>query len=270
MAPKLNMRTLERIAKHLNGDWEFTGYRSGPQLVSIFRSCGLDDVYGPGFPSRGQYTDERIASLNGEGRLDELLDQMFDRLEYRGGAWTIEQAANDLNVYLARDGVELSPTPNGYVLHSANSLVGDTIPIAASPSNARSINENWTKSTDKIAARDYSGAITNARSFLEAVLLDILGALDPSAKKYDGDLPRLFNTVIRGLGSDPGAPGMTPAQRQMVGGLVSVVNGVSSTRNEMSDAHASTYDPEAEEAVLVVNAVRTISSYVVWLANRRQ
>jgi len=48
---------------------------------------------------------------------------------------------------------------------------------------------------DEDESGDYDGAITNARSLVEAVLAAIEREFDSNAPDYDGDLPKLYKRV---------------------------------------------------------------------------
>lgn len=62
---KLSERTISAIGKIVTGDEGLSPYRSGPKLVRLFNDYGANDVYGQGFPSRWQYAEEKLRTLNG-------------------------------------------------------------------------------------------------------------------------------------------------------------------------------------------------------------
>src|SRR6202167_6851937 len=57
------------------------------------------------------------------------------------------------------------------------------------------IMEQIEKCRTKMSQGDYDGAITNARSLVEAVLAAIGKEFDPNAPNYDGDVPKLNKRV---------------------------------------------------------------------------
>jgi hypothetical protein len=63
---------------------------------------------------------------------------------------------------------------------------------------------------------DYDGAITNARSLVEAVLTFIESKVDAHAPKYDGDLPKLYKRVQAHLNLSPENPKIAEGLKQVL------------------------------------------------------
>lgn len=103
---KISQRTLKRLARHVTGDWEMTPYRSGPKLVALFNEFGFDDEYGPGFPSRWMFAEQKLGELNGKPELFAVIEKIFDPLECHDNNLEVEPALEDINPYLQRDGNE--------------------------------------------------------------------------------------------------------------------------------------------------------------------
>ena len=99
---------------------------------------------------------------------------------------------------------------------------------------------------------------------VEAVCLYIL---DESGivYKYDGDLPKLYKVLRRELQIDP-ALCTDDNFKQILSGLISIVNGLSSVRNLMSDAHGKVkggyYKPAKRHAILAINAAKVVSEFI--------
>jgi hypothetical protein len=125
------------------------------------------------------------------------------------------------------------------------------------------IKEQTEKCDIKIASEDYYGAITNARSLLEAVFVEIEKELDPSALKYDGDLNKLYRRVQKLLNLEPSRKDISDTLKQILSGLSNVVSGLAGLRNKMSDAHVASYRPAKHHAVLAVNVAKTLANFVV-------
>ncbi|GHE29119.1 hypothetical protein GCM10017764_09740 [Sphingobacterium griseoflavum] len=96
----LNQKTLERLRELIN---EETEYRKGPQLVKLFNSLGSRDSYGQGFPSRWQYTDQKLAKINGTPELDKLFKILFNPINYIGKFDQLDSFIADINQYMAFD-----------------------------------------------------------------------------------------------------------------------------------------------------------------------
>lgn len=97
---ELSQKTLEKLRVLIN---EETEYRSGPKLVSFFNELGFNDVYGQGFPSRWQFTDEKLSKLNGTADLDKCIKKLFAPVNYIGRFEELDEFLKDFNQYLAFD-----------------------------------------------------------------------------------------------------------------------------------------------------------------------
>lgn len=124
------------------------------------------------------------------------------------------------------------------------------------------IDDNIRKCEDKLAARDYSGAITNARSLVEGVLIGIEKEFDPQGSEYDGNLQALYKRVQKRLHLEPDRKDISDSPRQILSGLVSVVGGLAAVRNKMGDAHATSYRAARHHAKLAVHAAVTLSDFL--------
>lgn len=125
------------------------------------------------------------------------------------------------------------------------------------------IEDQIRKCDRKIFEGDYNGAITNARTLLEAVLLAIEEEATGTRTDYDGDLIRLFRRVQQLLILDPGRRDISDALRQVLSGLNSIVNGLAALRNSMSDAHATTAMAARRHAKLAVNSAKTAADFLI-------
>jgi hypothetical protein len=116
---------------------------------------------------------------------------------------------------------------------------------------------------NKIETGDYSGAITNARSLIEAVCVKIELELDPQkAIGNDGDLVKMFNRVRKLLHLDPSRQDISDSLKQVLIGLSSIINGLAAMRNKMSDAHGVVYKPSRHHAKLAVNSAKTLADFL--------
>jgi Abortive infection C-terminus len=126
------------------------------------------------------------------------------------------------------------------------------------------IDQQIKKCDRKLAENDFDGAITNARSLLEAVLSEVEQELSPqSPEPYDGDLVKLYKRVQKLLNLEPSRTDIAEPLKQVLGGLASIVSGLAALRNKMGDAHVRSYQPAKRHAVLVVNAAKTLAAFVV-------
>lgn len=267
---RISQQSIEALAKIIAGDrpdgyqQPLSPYRSGPQLVMFFNSLGFQDEYGSGFGTRRVYAASRLGELNGTPELDQAIRKLLDPREFLNKGVTPDEVVAHLNEYLQFDGFEIVKLGLFYGMKVIGGTVVDLQPPAmdSATMSREVIDEQLGKCDEKIAVGDFSGAITNARALLEAVLLHIEGCLDGSPPPYDGDLPKLYKRVRDLLNLAPERPDISQPLKQLLGGLVSIVNGLASLRNTMGDAHAVTYRPSAHHAKLAVNAAKTVADFV--------
>lgn len=139
------------------------------------------------------------------------------------------------------------------------------------------VQEHLKKCSDKIDSKDYSGAITNARSLIETVCLFINESITSKPTTNDGNLIKMYRTVADNLNLSPKGSDEEYV-KQILSGVMSIVNGLSSMRNEIGDAHgrgSSDVPDRIDEmhAKLAVNLAMTIceflwSNFEVWKAKR--
>ena len=100
----LNNKTIEKLQKLINSDDNCSRYRSGPQLVNFFNNFGFHDSYGQGFPSRRDYTLEKLKLINGTPEIDKCIKILFAPINYIGEYDLLKQIIDDFNQYLNYDG----------------------------------------------------------------------------------------------------------------------------------------------------------------------
>lgn len=258
--------TLEFLGRAIAGDAEGFPYRSGPQLVKFFNQFGARDVYpsGGGFPTRRIYAEDKLSLLNGTTAMREVITRAFDPREFERANLAPEAAAVQLNAQLKYDGYEI--VLEG-VAFKVRELAAGRIKLEATAQVADKlsqlvIDENIRKCEEKLSEGDFSGAITNARSLIEAVLVGIAKDLDLAAEEYDGDLVKLYRRVQKLLNIEPDRRDIGDSLRQVLSGLTSIVTGLAAMRNKMSDAHATSYRPNRHHAKLAVYAATTLADFL--------
>jgi hypothetical protein len=263
---KISERSISALAKIVTGDTQISPYRSGPVLVRLFNNFGANDVYGQGFPSRWAFAEDKIRSINGTDLLNGLIREILDPRDWLDYGKQREDAVTYLNDYLKHDGFEISKDADFYSLHPlSGGAVAFKFPSDASLKvNQLFIDQQIKKCDGKLADGDFDGAITNARSLLEAVLTDVEQDLsEESPPQYDGDLIKLYKRVARLLHLEPDRADIEEPLKQVLGGLSSVITGLSALRNKMGDAHVRSYQPAKRHALLVVNAAKTAAGFIL-------
>jgi hypothetical protein len=176
---RLSERTITAIGKIVTGDEKISPYRSGPQLVKLFNDYGANVVYGQGFPSRWQYAEDKLRSLNTTSAIGAVLCRVLDPREFMDTEHNQQVACDYINARLKYDGYEVV-IENG--LAKIRDMNGVTVtfvhPFQGSEKEGHLfIDEQIKKSEMKIQEGDYDGAITNARSLLEGVLTELENSL---------------------------------------------------------------------------------------------
>ncbi len=233
-------------------------------LVDLFNEFGFDDYYGQGFPSRWQYAEDKLRALNDTATLPAVVRYVLDPREFMDSDKDRLPAIDFLNARLKFDGFEVVLVDD---MPKVRDLKGAEVefkhPFEGSAEDGHVfIDEQLAKANEKIRDGDYDGAITNARSLLEAVLMQIELRLKGTNEPYDGDLPKLYRRVQKELGLDPSRPDLEQSLKQVLTGLISIVCGIAGVSNKMGDRHVRTYKPGKRHALLVVNSTKTLANFL--------
>lgn len=269
--PKLSKRSISAVQKGLTGDnidrdcAAIAPYMSGPKLVGFFQDFGFNDDYGAGFPSRWVYVESCLQDRNGTDTIARIVEAVVHPLRFFETQFRVEDAVAYINKYLSYDGFELVSAGNAYRFRrAAEPAVEMEAKLAPqSISMHEFIEEQLAKCDKKLREEDYDGAITNARSLVEAVLHEIERQLNPDCQEYDGDLPKLFKRLQKHLRLDPSRTDINDSLRQMLSGLVNIVAGLAPLRNKMGDAHVRSHKPARHHAKLAVNSSKTLCDFVI-------
>lgn len=136
------------------------------------------------------------------------------------------------------------------------------------------VHDEWTKCLDRRHS-DPEGAITTARSLLETVCKHVLDETGVAYKDSD-DLPSLYSATSKALKLAP-SQHTEDVFKQILGGCTSVVTGLGSLRNRLSDSHGRGKEkakvrPAPRHAELAVNLAGTMATFLVatWQAQRSE
>lgn len=196
-------------------------------------------------------TDATIAPIANTA-LEKLGDQLeIDPWEFRRTHWAIKDA--DLFEVLCRNETSLRGLNVEFGYSADKPPASGHIFIA----------EQLAKLNDKLQSGDYDGAITNARSLVEAVLREIENQLGECSQPDDGDLLKRYKRVQRQLNLEPGRADLKGPLQQVLSGLAGVVSGIAGVSNKMGDRHARTYEPAERHAMLAANAAKTLADFLV-------
>ena len=257
---KLTDFTIKHLAKIICGDCGYTPYLSGPRLVELFNRHGSRDTYGQGFPSRWAYTEEKLKAINDSTEMIKLIEEIIDHRNFYDTKFNIEEAVEKVNELLKFDGYIINKVGAAYKVTSFEGI--EIQPENIEEIENEYISEQIQKCDQKVLQNDFDGAITNARTLAEAIMVDILKKYKPEYE-HKGDLTAAYKNIKALLNLDPAAKDYPESIKQILTGLSSIVNGLATMRNEMSDAHARRYRPEKHHAKLAVNASKTLSEFLL-------
>ena len=122
----------------------------------------------------------------------------------------------------------------------------------------------WQKALDR-RIDDPEGAITASRSLLETVCKYILDESEAEYNEARDDLNKLYRKTASELNLSPDQH-IEKVFKQILGGCASVVNGMSSMRNKLGDAHGKkikSITPAPRHAELAVNLSGAVSVFLL-------
>ena len=262
---KVGEQTISALGSVITGNTNLSPYRSGPDLVTFFNQfCEIQDEYGKGFPSRWMYAEEKLLELNDSHQFTDALLAAVDPRHFLDTDWDCEAVVERLNRFLEYDGYAIRRQGLRWEVIA---VAGDTVEVLNPFEGSTDLTHEFIvhqldKSKERLERGDYEGAITNARSLLEAVLSALERKYDPKPPDFDGNLLKLYRRVQQHLNLTPGQEGLADCLRQILSGLASVVHGLSTLRNRMSDSHVVSYRPKKHHARLAVNCARTMAQFL--------
>jgi len=221
-------------------------------LIILWNGGSFDD-------ERYQYS-KRILIQNQKTRelLPLWLLSSFDGSSLYAHFDSLDIPINQVHSYIAR---ELDPAIQ-YLL-SKITIHDIEISGALSSYDNHSISAVWKKALER-KNDDPEGAITVARTLIEELCKHIL---DDLKIEYDEkcDLPKLYNQCAKSLNLGPSQH--TEQQfKQILGGCQSVVEGMGSLRNKLSDAHGGgrkRVKPAPRHAALAVNLAGSMAMFLI-------
>jgi hypothetical protein len=261
---KISEQTISALGSIITGEAGLSPYRSGQQLISFFNEFGSKDTYGTGFPSRWYYAEEKLRKFNDTLTMQDIVIAALDPRHFLFKEHDINAAVKHLNPFLEFDNYELRLMGKKWRVEQ---LGGVQIDLSHPYKNSIElthifIDEQIKKCDKKLSEDDFDGAITNARSLVEAVLSAIEKEFEPNPQEYDGNLPKLYKRVQKHLNLSPGQENLAECLKQILSGLINIVSGLATLRNTMSDAHVISYRPLEHHAKLAVNSAKTLCDFL--------
>lgn len=263
---KLSGTTIDAIAKVITGDrGSLAPYRGVKKLVSFFNSFfDVSDTYDrPDFPARLRYATEKLQELNGSEKILRALEEALDPIHFDDQC-RLEIVIEDMRKHLRKDGYEVvqAPPSSSGTFYRIRPMQDRLVNVKNAPIDHEFIVEQIEKAEEKITSGDFDGAITNARSLVEATQEHVIVSLGHPIPDHKGDLGVLFKTVKGLLRLDP-AKDMEEVFKQVLSGLNSINCGLAGLSNRMGDRHARKYKPERRHAKLAVNSAYTFCDFLL-------
>jgi len=124
------------------------------------------------------------------------------------------------------------------------------------------VTQQINKCKTKISQADYDGAITNARTLIEEILINIETNIIGERQKYDGDLPKLYKRIAKLINLYPDKD-VENSLNEILRGFISVINGFSGISNSIADRHATSKHPKLHHAKIAVNSSMIICEFIL-------
>lgn len=261
------------MAETITGDNKKSIYRSGPNLVDFFNELGFNDSYSQGFSTRWVFAEKRIKEIIHQNKFPEFIEYSLSSehfIEFEDMEKRITDIVDYWNRYLKLDDLKINYNGEKIRLESlsqSNVLIKDEHLDILSTDFLR---EQINKCEKKLREKDFDGAITNARTLVEEILLEIEERITGKREKNSGEIATLYNRVKKLINFDPGQKGLNDSLKQILQGLNSIVLGVGKLRTKASDSHAREYKPSEHHARLAVNSAMTFASFISESYNYQQ
>lgn len=124
------------------------------------------------------------------------------------------------------------------------------------------INEQIRKCNEKIVNNDFNWAITNARSFLEAVIIEIIEEANWEEVKNDWNVKKLF-TKAKNILNLENRDNYPFSVTQILGWIDELISWLASLSNNLWDRHANKFKTQKHHAKLAINSSMTIADFLI-------
>lgn len=258
---KISEHSIKHLAKAICGDYDYMPYLKGYQLVELFNQYGFNDVYEAGFPSRWLYTENKIRELNETNRLSTLIEKSVDPRRFLDTELDLNKAVNEINKFLKFDSYQLTKFGEFFKIADTKGIVVQ--PETANKIDHKFIKEQIAKCQTKILQEDYNGAITNSRSLIEAIFIEIIEQNEGKEIKNDGKIENLWGKVKKIMKLTIDKETMPDFVIQTLSGIDTALKGLAGLSNNAGDRHANKFKTKKHHAKLAVNLSMTISDFLL-------
>ncbi len=261
---RLNLKTIEELVRLIMKD---ITYRSGRQLVDFFNNLGFNDEYGADFPSRFEYTENRLKKINGTSQMVECLKELFCPINFVDNEKQLDSQIIAFNKYLAFDHFRIV-RKNKYI-EIIDLSFDNTKEVNISYQKLKTHNEevleNYSKMHERLKNDDLKGAITSSRTLLECVFDDIHNIfLGVYAKRDAGNLSDQFKKIKNLLRFSPDSQSNNNIKL-----ILQSFSSIITNFDQLTCAHSDRHKPNIPElpvnyhiANFCVNVSYTISTFL--------
>jgi phosphatidylserine/phosphatidylglycerophosphate/cardiolipin synthase-like enzyme len=118
---KLSEFTIESIHEFISGDNKLTPYLKGSELISLFKSVGLQEIITSLESSRNIYVREKLIEINGTNMLSQLLEKIFDPRHFiKNPEKNITDAIDRFNPLILQEGYKIELVNGKYKVININ------------------------------------------------------------------------------------------------------------------------------------------------------
>lgn len=264
---ELSKKTFKPLGVLICGDSGLAPYLSGPDLVEFFNECGFNDEYDQGFPSRWNYSTDKVTEANDSKLLSTILEEFVDPRRYNGNIEIVDKLVNEVNSLIRYDGYLLEKNGEFYKINDKKGSV--VTPESITKIGHEFVDEQIKKCFQKISLNDFNGAITNARSLTEAVLIHIVETVEDTEIKNDGNLGSLWSKTKKALKINIKKEEFPDYIFQIISGLDTSLKGLAGLSNNTADRHANKFKTKKHHAKLAVNLSMTICDFLIEIQDNK-
>ncbi len=190
-----------------------------------------------------------------------MIENSLDARDFMESQSSLDEAIDSINPLLSFDGFKLRKVGQFYKITDSKGIIVE--PDTVKGVDHDFIQEQLRKCNDKIEQNDFNGAITNARSLAEAVMIEIIEEHEGKEIKNDGKIDNLYKQVKKMLNLTIDPKTIPKTVRHILSGLDSIVGGLAGLSNNSGDRHANKFNTEKHHARLAVNATMTMLDFLL-------
>ncbi len=208
------------------------------------------------------FEDERL-NLFGEDKLFlEFISQVIHPL-VRSDPLEVNKLLDIFNSHLIIDGIKIVEVDkiSGRPIFKAVEVKSEVDFKSDEKISKKFAKEQLKKCEDRISKKDYNGAISASRSFLEGIFEDIYLRIVGEELEKKGDLNDKYKRIKNLLKFSP-EQFTDSSLKRITGGFMSIISGVNDISNSMGDRHTPEGEAKEYHALLCLNTAKIICDFL--------